>query len=70
MTVSIENAPSKSVDDTDDRVEGIERTPFFRHDTGTETHRGYIKAQLEGEGDDIAKVSILDVQRRDPEAGT
>ena len=70
LAFTAEQAPAKSVDDADHRIEGISKTPLLRNDAGAEADRRHIEAELHDERNDVAKIAILDVERRDPHADT
>jgi hypothetical protein len=46
LAPSAKQAPAKAVDDSDQRVEGIEQPPLRRHDLRTEPDRRDIKPKL------------------------
>src|SRR6185437_10423145 len=61
-----DNAPAKTVDDADHRIEIVEEPPAFGHDRARETHWRDIEAELKRERNDEAEVAIFDHDRRRP----
>ena len=68
LAFTAEEAPAKSIDHTDHRIEGVDKSPLLGNDTGAEPDRRYIEAKLHDERNDIAEVAIFDVEGRDPHA--
>src|SRR5262249_1716053 len=64
-TLASEQAPAKSIDHSDHRIEGIEETPLIWDDVRAEPDWRDVKAQLHDERNHIAKVAVLDVERGD-----
>jgi len=62
-----EDGPAESVDNAHDRVDRVQQAPLFGHDGGAEAHRRDVQAELDDEGDDVAEVSVLDVERGNPQ---
>ena len=68
LAFAAEQAPAKSVDDADHRIEGIKQAPLLRDDAGAEADRRHIETELHDERNDVAEIAILDVERGDPQA--
>jgi hypothetical protein len=67
--LSAQDAPAKSVDHADHRVEGIEQAPLLRYHARAETDRRDVQAELHDERNDVLKVAIPHVESGDPEGG-
>src|SRR5258708_40240245 len=66
-TIAAKQAPTKTVNNSDDGIEAVEQAPLLRHDGAGEANGRDIEAELQQEGNDVAEIAIFDVQRGDPE---
>ena len=67
--VTAGNGPTKTVDDTNHRIERVEQAPFFGNNRAAETDRRNVKPELDDEGNNIAKIAVFYVQGRQPDTG-
>ena len=62
------DSPAESFNDPGHGVEGVEHAPLFRNYAATETDRRDIQPELDHERDYVAKVPVLHIECRNPEA--
>ena len=68
LGIAANDGPPKSIDHCDHRVERIKQAPALRHNRATKADRGNVKAKLDNKWDDVTKITVLGVERREPEA--
>ena len=57
---------AEPVDDSHHGIQGIEEAEAFRNDAALKSDRGDIQAELNDEGDNKAKIPVLDHEGGDP----
>src|SRR5580700_9805921 len=59
VDTAAKDAPAKRVDDSDQRIQRVQQTPFLRHDARTESDWRDVEAELNQKWNHIAKVAIF-----------
>src|SRR5580704_13551676 len=66
FALSAKQTPPKPVDHPHHWIERIQQPPLLGHHARTEANRRHIEAKLYDERDDIAKIPIFYIERRNP----
>src|SRR5262249_10217816 len=67
--LAAQKAPAKAVDHPDDGVQTIPEAPGIWHHRAGEPHGRDVEPELDDERDDVAEVTVLDVEGGDEEGG-
>ena len=55
------NGPAEPIDDSNDRIQGIEQAPLVRDDLAAETNRGNEQPELHNKRNYVTEITIFDV---------
>src|SRR5262249_32296561 len=69
MALAAQEAPAKTINHSHYWVQAVPEAPYFGDHSGGEAHRGDIEPELDDEGDDVAEIAVLDIERREEEGG-
>ena len=70
LALPAEQAPAEAVDHSDDRIEAVPEAPFVRNDRTRKADRRDIKTELHDERDDVAEVTVFNVERGQQKRGS
>ena len=68
-TLTSQDTPPESVDDSHHGVHTVKQAPFFRNDLSAETHRGDVKSELHQKRNDVPKIPVFYIEGGNPKAG-
>src|ERR1043166_3252754 len=65
----VQQRPAKAIDNPDQRIERVKEAPFFGDDIGGESDGRNVESKLHDERDDVTKIAIFNLHRREPQSG-
>ena len=60
--LTAQERPAEAVDDADHWIQGIKQAPVFRNIIAGKTDGGDVETELNDERNDVAKVTVLNVE--------